>query len=121
MALLLDHEDAGLRRPTHASAMGPIFSPSGACECGDAAVREIINDAIGRAINTSGDASCGSIYQAWRNLKAWRDLRLPPLRDRVPSKYSPKYGRAGSSCCRRCNLRATRSRLPTRTFRLQPL
>jgi len=58
-------------------------------------VREIINDAIGRAINTSGDACCRSIYQAWRNLKAWRDLRLPPLRDRVPSKYSPKYGRAG--------------------------
>jgi len=41
-------------------------------------VREIINDAIARAINTSGDACCGSIYQAWRNLKAWRDLPPAP-------------------------------------------
>lgn len=36
-------------------------------------VREIVNDAIMRAGSGGGDACCGKIYQAWRNLKAWRD------------------------------------------------
>lgn len=35
-------------------------------------VRQIIDDAILRA-NSNGEACCGKIYQAWRNLKAWRD------------------------------------------------
>ena len=38
----------------------------------NARVREIINHAIGHAEN-NGDTCCGSIRQAWRNLKAWRD------------------------------------------------
>lgn len=42
----------------------------------NARVRQIINDAIAQASN-NGDACCGSIRQAWRNLKAWRDL--PPV------------------------------------------
>jgi hypothetical protein len=35
-------------------------------------VREIINDAVRQAAN-GGDACCGAVGQAWRNLKAWRD------------------------------------------------
>jgi|SRR5215475_4027431 len=45
-------------------------------------VREIINDAIAHAAGT-GDACCGRIYQAWRNLKAWRDL--PPATGATPN------------------------------------
>ena len=41
----------------------------------NARVREIINHAILHAGN-NGDTCCGSVRQAWRNLKAWRDL--PP-------------------------------------------
>ena len=40
-------------------------------------VREIINHAIGHAMS-DGDICCGSIRQAWRNLKAWRDQRPLP-------------------------------------------
>ena len=45
-------------------------------------VRQIINDAIARASN-NGDPCCGSIRQAWINLKAWRDL--PPAAGAQPN------------------------------------
>ncbi len=38
----------------------------------DARVRQVINHAIVHAMN-NGDTCCGSVRQAWRNLKAWRD------------------------------------------------
>jgi len=40
-------------------------------------VRQIINHAIWHAKN-NGDNCCGSIGQAWRNLKKWRDLPPAP-------------------------------------------
>ncbi len=43
----------------------------------DTRVRKIINDAISKAGN-NGDLCCGSIRQAWVNLKRWRDLPPAP-------------------------------------------
>lgn len=43
----------------------------------NARVRQIINHAITHAAN-NGDMCCGKIRQAWRNLKAWRDLPPAP-------------------------------------------
>lgn len=40
-------------------------------------VRQIINHAIAHATN-NGDACCGSIRQAWQNLKRWRDIPPAP-------------------------------------------
>ena len=48
----------------------------------NARVREIINHAIAHAAN-NGDLCCGSIRQAWRNLKLWRDQ--PPLPGVLPN------------------------------------
>lgn len=48
----------------------------------NARVRQIINDAIANATD-NGDACCGSIRQAWRNLKWWRDQ--PPVAGGPPN------------------------------------
>src|SRR6476619_2236848 len=43
----------------------------------DVRVRQIINHAIAHA-TSNGDACCGKMRQAWRNLKAWRDRKPAP-------------------------------------------
>jgi hypothetical protein len=45
-------------------------------------VRTIINDAISHAAD-NGDKCCGSIQQAWANLKMWRDQ--PPAPGATPN------------------------------------
>lgn len=40
-------------------------------------VRQIITHSIALASN-NGDTCCGAVRQAWRNLKAWRDLPPAP-------------------------------------------
>jgi hypothetical protein len=44
----------------------------------NAHVRQIIDDAISVARKQGADACCGSLYQAWHNLKAWRDEEPAP-------------------------------------------
>ncbi len=48
----------------------------------DTRVRVIINDAIAKA-SDNGDPCCGSIRQAWHDLKGWRDL--PPAAGAQPN------------------------------------
>lgn len=48
----------------------------------NARVRRIINDAIAKARN-NGDLCCGSVRQAWANLKIWRDQ--PPVAGAPPN------------------------------------